>query len=155
MAMCRTKGDLTAVVLDLPEVTKLTTEYVAAEGMSERVTTLDGNYHDADFGEGFDLVFFSAIVHINSPDENEALMRKAFAALNPGGCIAIQDFVMAEDRLSPASSAMFALNMIVSTRAGDTYTKGEMSGWLMDAGCAETTFHQTGPTTAVVSGRKA
>lgn len=152
MALCRANPDLTSVVLDLPEVTPLTDRYVADEGLSERIFTRDGNYHEADFGTGFDLVLFSAIVHINSFDENAQLMRKAYDALNPGGMIAVQDFIMQDNRLTPPGGTMFALNMIVNTPAGDTYTEAEVRGWLTDAGCVDVNMNRTGPLTAMVTG---
>ena len=155
MAMCRAREGLTSVVLDLPDVTPLTRRYVTEAGLSERISTQDGSYHDADFGTGYDLVFFSAIVHINSFEENQNLMRKAAAALNPGGSVAVQDFVMEEDRLTPPGGAMFALNMIVNTRAGDTYTRADITGWLKAAGCDGTRYEKTGPMTAMITGRVA
>ena len=155
MAMCRAREGLTATVLDLPNVTPLTREYIAAEGLEGRMDTQDGSYHEADFGHGYDLVFFSAIVHINSPAENRELMRKSFAALNPGGRIVVQDFIMDEDRTSPVHGALFALNMLVNTARGDTYTEGEIRAWLLDAGCETTERAETGGKTPMLIGRKA
>jgi predicted O-methyltransferase YrrM len=155
MAMCRAREGLEAVVLDLPEVTRLTRRYVAEAGLEDRIRTVDGDYLTADFGVSkYDLVFFSAIVHINSPRENQSLMDRAFAALRPGGCIAVQDFIMEDDRLDPPSGALFALNMIVNTRAGDTYTRSEVAGWLDQAGCVNVKYEKTGPTTGMITGER-
>ena len=154
MAFCRARDGLSAVVLDLPEVTPLTRAYVAEGGFAGRVDTVDGDYLECGFGGGFDLVFFSAIVHSNAPDENRLLMEKAFAALEPGGRIAVQDFVMDETRMEPAAGAVFALNMVVNTRAGDTFTEGEIAGWLTDAGCENIVRCDTGPVTAMMVGGK-
>ncbi len=154
MAFCRARDGLTAVVLDLPEVTPLTRQYVAAGGFAERIATVDGDYLAGDFPAGFDLVFFSAIVHANSPGENRLIIEKAFAALAPGGSIAIQDFVMDDSRTEPGHGAIFALNMLVNTRAGDTYTEGEIRGWLEAAGCRDVARRDTCPFTAMLTGRK-
>ncbi len=154
MAFARAKEDLTGVLLDLPAVTDLAREYIAGAGLSDRIRTLGGDYHTADFGGPYDLVFYSAIIHINSPEENLALMRKAFASLNEGGMIVVQDFVMDEDRTSPAQGALFALNMLVNTARGDTYTESEIRGWLGEAGCAGIERINTGPYTAMLVGRK-
>ena len=154
MAFCRARDGLSTVVLDLPEVTPLTHRYVAEGGYSQRIGTVNGDFLECDFGSGFDLVFFSAIVHSNAPDENRFLMEKAFAALEPGGRIAVQDFLMDESRLEPAFGAIFALNMLVNTRAGDTFTEGEIGGWLTDAGCENIVRCDTGPFTAMLVGTK-
>jgi predicted O-methyltransferase YrrM len=154
MALVREAQDATAVVLDLPKVAVLTREYLRQAGLADKITVSQGDYHQADFGSGFDLVLFSAVLHINSEKENLALIRKAFAALNPGGRIAIEDFVMDEDRTSPARGAIFALNMLVSTSRGDTYTESEIRGWLSLAGCADIVRKQTGPGSSLIIGRK-
>lgn len=134
MAFARAREDLEAVVFDLPGVTQIAERYIASEGLSGRISTRSGNYLADDFGAGFDLVFISAVVHINSYEENRMLVSKAHAALNPGGRIAIQDQVMDEDRVNPQGGAVFALNMLVNTPHGDTYTESEIRQWLTDAG---------------------
>ncbi|MBU1247054.1 MAG: methyltransferase domain-containing protein [Proteobacteria bacterium] len=154
MAMCRVKTGLKAVVFDLEPVTKLTQNYVEQGGFSGRITTKPGDYLRDDFGSGYDLAFFSAIVHINNYEENGQLMRSAFAALNPGGQVAVVDFVMDEARLEPEFGAIFALNMLVNTRRGDVFTEGEITNWFADAGFVDITRKKTGPTTAMMLGRK-
>lgn len=137
MAFVRSGKDLRAVVFDTPEVIMLTREYIAESGLDDRIETVAGDYHAGGFGAGYDLVFMSAIVHINSYEENVTLMKNAFAALNPGGRIVIQDHIMENDRTAPARGALFALNMLVNTEKGDTYTEQEMREWLEQAGCAD------------------
>jgi SAM-dependent methyltransferase len=154
MAFCRARPGIAAEVLDLPEVVPLTRRYVEAAGLSGCVTARPGNYLSDGFGEGFDLVFFSAIVHINPPDENLLLMRKAAAALNPGGRVVVQDFVMNDARTQPPFGAFFALNMLVNTEGGDTYTEAEIRTWLRKAGCPGVARIETGPHTAMIVGRK-
>lgn len=136
MAFCRAKPDLRASVLDLPDVVDLTARYLAEAGLESRVDLIPGSFKETPFGDGYDIVFFSAIIHMNSAQENARLMRKAVDALAPGGRVIIQDYVMSEDRIEPVDGALFALNMLVNTEAGDTFTEGEIAAWLMDAGCA-------------------
>ena len=126
--------DMNAVVFDLPYVIPLTKKYVEAFPLKERISYISGDYLENDFGNDYDLIFLSAIVHINSFDENKRLIKKCYDALNPGGQIIIKDWVMNDDRTSPASGAYFALNMLVGTRSGDTYTESEMKDWLLSAG---------------------
>jgi SAM-dependent methyltransferase len=154
MAFCRANPGLTAVVLDLPQVTPLTRAYVAGEGFSDRVGTMDGDFHHTDFGQGFDFILFSAVAHINSPEENRALVRRAAAALNPGGRVAVQDFLMDEDRVHPLHGAFFALNMLVNTERGDTYTEAEVRGWMEAAGLAGIERLDPGEGASVVVGTK-
>lgn len=154
IAFCRAREGLRATVLDLPDVVPLTARYVAAAGMQDRVSTVAGDFHEAPFGEGFDIVFLSAIVHMNGDDENRRLVAKAAAALKPGGRIVIQDFVMDDSRTTPADGALFALNMLVNTKAGDTYTLAEMRAWLEGAGCPRVTCDDSDPRLTLVIGHK-
>lgn len=68
------------------------------------------------------------------PVENVALFRKVHDALVPGGRIVIRDHVMSPDRTVPRSGALFAVNMLVGTEAGGTFTFEEIASWLVEAG---------------------
>ncbi len=97
MAFVAAREGVTARVFDLPAVVPLTEKYVDQEGFSDKVGTVAGDFTTDELGSGYDLVFVSAIVHANSPDENERLIRKCADALNPGGRVVVQDFIMDED----------------------------------------------------------
>jgi len=153
MAFVRAKAGLSAVVFDLPHVLPLTSAYVAREGLSARVTTVGGDYLVDDLGSGFDVVFLSAILHSNSPGENAGLIRKCARALRPGGCVIVQDFIMDEERVAPSHGAFFALNMLVGTEAGDTYTEGEVTGWMIAAGLSGVSRQGTPYGTSQMVGR--
>jgi predicted O-methyltransferase YrrM len=154
MAFAEAQPGLEAVVFDLPNVVPITRRYVAAAGLTARVTTATGNYLTDGLPGGFDLVFLSAVVHSNAPDENAALLRKCAAALNAGGRVAIMDFVMNDDRTAPAPGALFALNMLVATDRGDTFTEGEMRGWLAAAGLGQGPRLDTPFGSGIVVGRR-
>ena len=134
MAFVQAKKGIRATVFDLPNVVPLTQKYITEEGFSDKVETVAGDYNTDDLSSGFDLIFLSAIIHSNSTEQNQALLGKGFHALNPGGQLVIQDFIMDEDRTTPTFGALFALNMLVGTEAGDTYTEGEVRTWMRGAG---------------------
>jgi SAM-dependent methyltransferase len=134
IAFAERQPQLAAEVLDLEPVLPLTQGYVEAAGLEDRITTRPGDLRADDLGEGFDLVWISAICHMLGPDENRDLLQRAFAALAGGGQVAVQDFVLEEDRTRPAPAALFALNMLVSTPAGSSYSEGDYAGWLREAG---------------------
>ena len=76
----------------------------------------------------------SAIIHQNSFEQNVELYRKIYRALQPGGRIVIRDHVMSSDHTQPASGALFAVNMLVGTREGRTYSFEEIKASLESAG---------------------
>jgi (2Fe-2S) ferredoxin/SAM-dependent methyltransferase len=153
-AFARAKADLVATVFDLPNVTPLTRRYVDASGAGDRVRTVNGDLHSDAYGDGFDLVFVSAICHMNGPEENRSMFRKIHAALVPGGQIVVQDFVLDDDKAGPRSGALFALNMLVGTRHGSAYSGAEYCGWLSETGFeAARMVPLPGPTDLVVARR--
>ena len=123
-----------AVVFDLPAVIPITKKYIQKTAYDSVVTTRPGDYLVDDFGEGYDFVFVSAVIHINSPEENISLIGKCYNALNPDGQLIILDHFMNDDRTQPLAGVIFALNMLVGTLHGDTYTENEVRSWMSDAG---------------------
>ncbi len=146
--------DITVTVFDLPDVVPLTGKYIDESGMTGRIEIIEGDYHIDEFGKGFDLVFLSAIIHSNSPEQNLSLIEKGANALNRGGQIVIVDFIMDEDRCGPFFSTLFALNMVVNTESGDTYTESEVKNWLVQAGCSDIRRMDGVMSTAMITGRK-
>jgi 2-polyprenyl-3-methyl-5-hydroxy-6-metoxy-1,4-benzoquinol methylase len=146
--------NIKSTVFDVPDVIKLTNEYIQQAGLSDRVDTIPGDYNIDDFGAGYDLIYMSAIVHINSPEQNIALIRKAANALNPSGRIVISDFVVDDSRTSPPMGAFFALNMLVNTECGDTYTENEIREWFTDAGLTDINRIQLRRGISLMTGRK-
>ena len=95
---------------------------------------MPGDYLKDKFGYDFDLILVSAVIHINSPEENRGLIKKCAESLTPGGQLVILDHIMNDDRTMPAVGAVFALNMLVGTEKGDTYTEQEIKSWMHEAG---------------------
>ncbi len=134
MAFANSGENISATVFDLPNVVELSKKYVADAGLWNKIDFVKGDYHLNDFPLGYDIVFLSAIVHINSFEENMRLIEKCAASLNKCGRIIIQDHIMDNDRTRPIAGAIFALNMLVGTEKGDTYTESEIGEWFKKAG---------------------
>ena len=154
VAFVRARRGVTATVFDLPEVLPLTERYVRAEGLLEQIEFVAGDYTTDELPGGYDLVFLSAIIHSNSPDQNRTLLRKCARALNPKGHLVVQDFIMDENRTDPPAGALFALNMLVGTAAGDTYRESEIREWMKEAGLSDIDKVETPFGSAQVRGRK-
>lgn len=154
MAFVRARSGIRATVFDLPDVVPLAKAHIEEERLSDKVDTVSGNYLTDDLGTGFDLVFLSAVIHSNSVQQNEMLIQKCAQAVQPGGQVIVQDFIMDEDRTSPAQGTFFALNMLVGTDAGDTYTEAEVRTWIEDAGLSRITRKDTSFGTSLIVGKK-
>jgi SAM-dependent methyltransferase len=118
----------------LKDVIPLARERISSDGLLTRVELIAGDFYHDDLPGGCDLALLSAIIHQNSPEQNTELYRRAFRALDPGGMLLIRDHIMDESRTRPPEGAMFAINMLVNTTGGDTYTFQEVEQGLKQAG---------------------
>ncbi len=137
IAFAKASPELRGEILDLAEVLPITREHLQKAGVAERITTRAGDMLTADLGKDHDLVLLSAICHMFSPEENRQLLKRICAALAPGGRVVVQDFILEADKTAPKFGALFALNMLVGTRAGASYSEPEYTSWMRDAGFRE------------------
>jgi (2Fe-2S) ferredoxin/predicted O-methyltransferase YrrM len=137
LALAQAMPQLRSEVMDLSDVVPLTREYIRKAGLSERVTARVGDMLSDPLGENYDLVLVSAICHMFSPEENLRLFQRAHGALAPRGWIIVQDFILEADKTAPRAAALFALNMLVGTRAGSSYSEPEYDKWLRQAGFSD------------------
>jgi len=81
----------------------------------------------------FDAIYFGNTSHMYGPEENRALFARMRGSLAPGGLLVVREFVrgMSDD------AALFAVNMLVLTSGGGTYTFTQYEGWLSEAGFEE------------------
>lgn len=154
MTFLKNKPDAKATLFDVPGVVELAKNYVDAENLSDRFSYIAGDYLADNYGEGYDMIFASAIVHINSFEENKNLVKKCYDSLNSGGQIVISDWVMNDERTEPKSGTLFAINMLVATESGNTYTEKEIYSWLTDAGFINHQRKDTSFGTTLIIGRK-
>ena len=125
IAFAQANEKLHATVLDLPTVLPIAQRHINAAGLAGRVETRAGDLRRDPLGKGFTLVLVSAICHMLSPEENQDLFRRCFEALEPQGRVVMQDFILEPDKTAPKQAALFALNMLVGTPAGSTYSYEE------------------------------
>jgi cyclopropane fatty-acyl-phospholipid synthase-like methyltransferase len=69
-----------------------------------------------------------------SPEENRDLLKRCYTALTPGGRVVVQDFILGPDKTAPKWAALFALNMLVGTQSGSSYSEEEYANWLKEVG---------------------
>jgi len=125
---------LRATILDLPLTLEVAKILIQKHGLEGKISTLEGDLLEDDFGSGYDLILISQILHSFSHDENRKIIEKAYKALVPGGAIMINEFALNDTKTSPVDAALFAVNMLVNTERGATYTLNEIEGWLKQAG---------------------
>jgi len=134
IALLRAVPNAIATVFDLPQVIPMARQRIEQAGLIKRVSFVGGDYLSDDLPAGADFIWLSAIAHQNSREQNAALFAKIHKALSPGGTLAVRDVVMDESRTGPQAGALFAINMLVATEHGNTYTFEEFRSDLAHAG---------------------
>jgi len=121
-------------IFDLPVAIREARQRFCGTALESRVSFAEGDFYRDELPGGFDFAWLSAIIHQHGRTESQALYGKAFRALNPGGRIAVRDFVMDPARTSPPQGTLFGINMLVRTPNGMVYTYDEIQADLQAAG---------------------
>ena len=136
LAFAQRDPEARVTVADWPLVIeRVTKKCVAREGASDRYDYLTGNFRHADFGEGqFDVAILGHICHSEGPVRTQELLARVHRALKPRGHILIADLIADDERQEAGYPLLFAVNMLVNTEEGDTFTLAEYREWLLAAG---------------------
>lgn len=120
---------------DFPAILELTNDYARRHKVGDRYDYLAGDLKQVDFGNArFDVALLGNIVHSEGEKSSRDLFKRLARAIKPGGKIAIVDMIPNEERTAPPFALLFAVNMLLNTETGDTYTLKEYAAWLKEAG---------------------
>jgi 2-polyprenyl-3-methyl-5-hydroxy-6-metoxy-1,4-benzoquinol methylase len=141
------------IALDWPNVLAVATENAQRAGLAERYSLRPGSAFDVDWGGPYDVVLLTNFLHHFDVPRCQQLAAKTYAALAPGGRAITLEFIPNADRVTPPSTATFALTMLATTAHGDAYTFAEYDRIFTQTGFKRNEFHPLPPTTqqAVVS----
>ncbi|WP_428937138.1 methyltransferase [Fontivita pretiosa] len=155
VALLRANPAARAIIFDLPQVMPQARQRIASAGLADRVMLVSGDFYTDPLPGGVDLAWVSAIVHQNSRQQNRRLFASVFSSLRPGGQILIRDILMDASRTSPVAGALFAVNMLVATDQGGTFTFEELRDDLTQAGFTDVLVRRRDPgMNSVVAARK-
>lgn len=114
----------------IPTTKRITEKY----GVLDRFNFVEGDLLEASFGSGYDVAILGHILHSEGEERSHQLLKKTFRALKPGGVIAIGEHLVNDDRSGPPEGLLFAVQMLVNTEKGDTFSFNEIKNWLEQAG---------------------
>jgi SAM-dependent methyltransferase len=155
IAFLRAVPEATAVLFDQPQVLPLARDRLARAGLADRVSLVAGDFDKDELPGGADFAWLSAIVHQNSRAQNRVLYRKIFSALTADGTLVIRDVVMDATKTRPVAGAVFAINMLVGTAGGGTFSFDEFQEDLTSAGFAQIELvHQGDAMDSLIRARK-
>jgi hypothetical protein len=125
-------------------------DYVAANGLKERVTFAGGSFF-TDALPKADVVLMGHILHDWNLETKKMLLKKSYDALPPGGAVVVYESIIDDDRSQNAFGLMMSLNMLVETDGGFDYTGADCIGWMKEAGFRDMRVeHLVGPDSMVV-----
>jgi len=155
--LCRRYPHLQATVYDLPFVTEIAADKIAAAGLSDRIGTVSGDFFaDAAFPAGHDVILLSMIMHGWSEAKNREILRKCHAALPSGGAVIVSELLVNDAKTGPAPAALMSLNMLIETE-GRNYTPAEYAALLDEAGFRDARtvwFEAAGANGAVIAHKR-
>jgi ubiquinone/menaquinone biosynthesis C-methylase UbiE len=114
----------------IPTTKRITQKF----GVADRFNYIEGDMLEANFGSDYDIAILGHILHSEGEDRSRRLLKKIFRALKSGGTIAIAEWLVNDDRTKPLPSLMFAVQMLVNTEKGDTFSFNQIKTWLEEAG---------------------
>lgn len=132
----------------IPTTKRITQKF----GVGDRFNYVEGDILDANFGSGYDIATLGHILHSEGEERSRKVLKKTFRALKPGGVIAIAEWLVNDNRTEPLPSLMFAVQMLVNTERGDTFSFNEIKNWLQDAGFKKVrTLEAPGPSPLILA----
>lgn len=134
---CLHNPSLEAVVYDLPTTRRFAEETIARFGLSDRIAFTSGDFIAKEIKGRFDVAWLSHILHSEGAQGCAVVLAKAVAALEPGGLLLVQEFILDDAQAGPLFPALFSLNMLLGTPTGQAYAEGELCAMLETAGLRE------------------
>jgi ubiquinone/menaquinone biosynthesis C-methylase UbiE len=152
IALAQKSPQVRVTAVDWASVIPVTRRVAARHGVEAQFRFIEGDLLEVHFGDGYRIATLGHILHSEGEERSRALLRKVFQALSPGATIAIADFLANEDHSGPPHALIFAVNMLVNTEHGDTFSFGQISGWLQEAGFANVrTVEAPGPSPLILA----
>ena len=148
--ICLANPHLTGVNFDLPVVGPVFNEYVARNGLSDRLQFHPGDFFREPLPQA-DVITMGHILHDWNLDEKRMLLDKVYSTLPPGGAVIVFEAIIDDERRKNAFGLLMSLNMLIETPGGFDYTGQDCQGWMRDAGFRETRVeHLVGPDSMVI-----
>jgi hypothetical protein len=151
VTIVRAHNHLSGAGYDLPEVKPVFEEFVAQQGMQERVKFHSGNFFTDPLPKA-DVLIMGHILHDWDLSQKRMLLEKAHAALPKGGALIVYESIIDDERRQNAFGLLMSLNMLIETTGGFDFTGAECQAWMREAGFSQTRVEPlTGPDSMVVA----
>ena len=144
--MCQANPGMTCVTVDLPAISAEAKGYVAQFALADRIECRAGSYHTDEYEpEAYDAVTIFGALHQESPAQIVDILKRANRALKKGGRLLVLDMMTDRTHTAPKFSALFAVNMALTTANGWVFSDEELRGWMREAGFEPGETHPVPP----------
>ena len=150
VTLARAHSHLRGIGFDLPPVQPAFEEFVANNGLSDRVRFQAGDFFASALPNA-DVIVMGHILHDWDVSQKRMLLGKAFAAVPNGGAVIVYDAIIDDERRENAFGLLMSLNMLIETPGGFDYTGADCQQWMREAGFSKTRVeHLVGPDSMVI-----
>ena len=126
ITLCQAHPQLTATIIDFPNVVEVGREYVAAAGLQDRVRFVPGSALGVEWPAA-DVVLLSYLLSAVAGSDIQPLLRRASAVLSgSGGLLLLHDFMLDDDRLGPELAALWFLQYLAERTDAVSFTAADL-----------------------------
>ena len=148
--LARAHPHLAGIGFDLPQVEPIFEEFIAGQGLADRVRFQAGDFFKDELPKA-DVIVMGHILHDWDLAGKRTLLKKAFDGLPPGGAVIVYDAIIDDERRENAFGLLMSLNMLIETTGGFDYTGADCQDWMREAGFRATRVeHLAGPDSMVI-----
>ena len=143
--------DLQCISYDLPPVAPIANKYIAAAGLSDRITTASGDFFKDPLPKA-DIITMGMILHDWNLENKMHLIRAAYDALPEDGALVVIEAIIDDARRENVFGLLMSLNMLIEFGEAFDYSAADFRGWCIEVGFKRfEVIHLAGPSSAVVA----
>ncbi|GGB34934.1 O-methyltransferase [Roseibium aquae] len=134
ISLCKIYENLSSTILDFPTVAAVGRDFIAEEGLSDRIRYQPGNALTDPWPQTADAVLMSYLFSGVPGKSLPGLVRQSFATLTPGGRCMVHDFMVDESREGPKLAALWQLQHTAFNPQAKSVTSDYVAGLMEAAG---------------------
>lgn len=144
------------VAIDFLPVLAIARKYTRRFGVESRYRFMRGDIREIEFGtHEFDLCILGHICHSEGERWSQTLIKKCFRALKGKGKLLIMDYLADEKKQPELLPSLLALNALLGTDEGDTFSFDQYRRWMLDTGFREAQVVEIHGHSPIIVGYKA
>ena len=142
IAAAKAHPDIRAVVLDLPVVCEITREFIAENGVGDRVEAQPCDFTRDPFPTDCDVAIMASNLPMYSREMIASVIKKAYDALLPGGQMHLIGETTNDDRTGPLGPAYWGLGQAIGNSLGLAHSEADVIGYFRAAGFTDVGVHE-------------